>query len=79
MSNRYTLVRIDDLLAVPAERRHQCLDEIEMCLLAHELAFGDKSASTPFQLTWVDDGANDITVGHDLSGREVLKLEVFKP
>jgi len=78
VSAEYTLVRLDDLLAIPADRRRACLGELELALGLHELAFGDVATTTPFLMTWADDGCSDITLDIN-NGHEVLKLEVFKP
>ncbi len=72
----YEIDRIADLLKVQAERRTDCLRELEYALCLHELAFGEDAANVEIgPMRWTDDGDRTCTL-HDSSGKPFLTLEV---
>jgi len=74
----YAIDRIADLLAVPADRRADCLRQIEYALSLHELACGDQPDLIRFgSIEWTDDGEGHVSI-HDAANREVLALIVTK-
>jgi len=76
--NTYNLHTIQDLLKVPAERRADCLKEIELLLSLYELAFGEHAATAKItDFAWTDDGDKSIEICN-ADGSPFLALEVTK-
>ena len=74
----YRLVKIHDLLLVPADRRTDCLHEIQLSLLLHELAFGDKAHATKVRAyEWTDDGDASSKITQP-DGSTILHMKVSK-
>ena len=72
----YKIDRITDLLKVPAERRTDCLRELEYALCLHELAFGEDAANVEVgPMRWTDDGDRRITL-HGASQEPMLTLQI---
>ena len=74
----YTLTKISDLLAVPIERRPDCVRNILYLLAVHELAFGDKAQEIVIgSVAWTDDEDNSVSM-IDPGGAVVLALKITK-
>lgn len=74
----YKLHTIQDLLSVPADRRADCLREIEIVLSLHEFAFGEDAATTEIKdFHWTDDGDKSVSV-MDQDSKAILSLQVVK-
>ena len=65
----YTLWTIQDMLAVPPERRSDMFKELELALSFYELCVGDEQQVSMKPIVWTDDGdasfslqANDVTL-----------------
>lgn len=52
---KYRIETIADLLKVPADRRAECLHQIDLTLSFFELEYGDDGAVLT-AVTWTDDG-----------------------
>lgn len=74
MKREYEISTLQDMLAVPPERRAAMLHELEFGLLSYEFAFGENAEKAPFTFIWIDDGHNSVTM-YDQTGQEFLKLE----
>lgn len=68
----YSIDRIGDLLAVPADRREACMRDILLALDLLELAAGDNQAEITAPIQWTDD--DDPRINLDL-GYDTLTLE----
>ncbi|MGB7422927.1 MAG: hypothetical protein WA917_13790 [Comamonas sp.] len=77
MAETYRIERIADLLALPKERRADCLRAIEYGLALAELTLGDGAADACAALEWKDDG-NMSTWLCDADGNELLELEIIQ-
>lgn len=75
MSKSYKIATIQDMLAVPADRRSAMLTELETAFELLEFAMSDLRAGELLQFTWTDDGEHSVSLtGTD--GQDFLKLEV---
>lgn len=70
----YRIERIQDLLAVPPERRETCLRELLYALSLLELAAGEECEPVAEAIVWTDDGyaSAELTINGDVA----LRLEV---
>lgn len=73
MAATYTVERIVDLLAVPAERRARCIEELLVGLDLIE--FADAKVMGP--LTWTDDGDMSCAL-YGPDGKPQLSLKVTR-
>ena len=72
----YRLTTIADLLAIPVDRRGDCLRELEYALAFYDLALGEDSENNPpLSIVWTDDGDKSVTLSNN-GGDPVLRLEV---
>lgn len=76
----YEIWTLQDILNVPADRRGDCLRDIEYALALLDLAAGDGQESKVYgPIRWTDDNSASVTMGlMDEDGKVVdtLKLEV---
>lgn len=74
----YTIEKISDLLAVPNEKREECVKDLLYGLALHEMAFGLEAINMPFgAVEWTDDGDSSITL-NDKNGDVFLSLKMEK-
>jgi CO dehydrogenase/acetyl-CoA synthase delta subunit len=71
---QYRIDRVADLLEVPAEKRHECIRQLEYALELHEFAYGERAAEVQFVATWTDDGSKDVSL--ELNGEPLLTLAI---
>lgn len=77
MSATYKIVNFADIMRVPAERRDECLRELQYSLLLLELAFEPEDAHMHGSqgFTWVDDGVRSVTL-NQADDSVFLKLDI---
>jgi hypothetical protein len=76
MSKHYTIRNFADLLRVPAERRTDCMRELEYGLALLELSFGDEAHKFGKKgFVWTDDGETRIELMQQ-DGSPFLTLKV---
>jgi hypothetical protein len=71
----YRIERIQDLFAVPLEKRAKCLKEIEHGLALVELACGSRAAEELKAVEWKDDG-DDLSELIGADGKAICTMEV---
>ena len=75
MPKTYDLVKLEDLLQVPADRREACMREVLYALALHDLAIGDGQSQGWRSVSWTDDDDMRIDL-HFGGGEPMLTLQI---
>lgn len=62
MSKSYTIATLQDMLAVPADRRAAMLTELETAFELLEFAMAELRPGELLQFTWTDDGEHSVSL-----------------